>query len=239
MITMITTTSHACWPKHEKAPARLVVTESVFSMDGDRADLARLNALASRHDASLYIDEAHATGVLGARGAGLAADYPHSGEGARIVMGTFSKAMGGFGAYIACPDVVRDYLINMCAGLIFTTAPPPAMLGAMDAALELVPDMEKERAHLAALGDQLRQGLHQLGYDTLGSTTQIVPVVVGAEADALALGDHLLAHGIAALPIRPPTVPKGTSRIRFALRSTLSRQDIETVLSAVASWEKP
>ena len=154
-------------------------------------------------------------------------------------MGTFSKAMGGFGAYIACPEVVRDYLVNMCAGLIFTTAPPPAMLGAMDAALDLVPDMDEDRAHLAALGVQLREGLDKLGFDTLGSTTQIIPFVVGTEADALALGDHLLDHGIAALPIRPPTVPKGTSRIRFALRSTLSAQDIEAVLSAVASWKKP
>ncbi len=221
--------------EHGSAPARLVISESVFSMDGDRADLARLNALCRQHDAMLYVDEAHATGVLGARGAGLTADH----TGAEIVMGTFSKAMGGFGAYIACPDVVRDYLVNMCAGLIFTTAPPPALLGAMDAALDLVPDMDEDRAHLLGLGAQLRKGLHELGYDTLGSTTQIVPFIVGPEAEALALGEHLLQHGIAALPIRPPTVPKGTSRIRFALRSTLRAQDIDTVLSAVASWKKP
>ncbi|MGB3796876.1 MAG: 8-amino-7-oxononanoate synthase [Alteraurantiacibacter sp.] len=221
--------------EHRDAPARLVITESVFSMDGDRADLTRLNALASQYDAMLYVDEAHATGVLGAGGAGLTADHPC----AQIVMGTFSKALGGFGAYIACPDVVRDYLINMCAGLIFTTAPPPAMLGAMDAALELVPEMDADRAHLAALGARLRKGLHDLGYDTLGSTTQIVPVVIGAEADALALGQHLLDHGIAALPIRPPTVPAGTSRIRLALRSTLDAPDMDAVVSAIASWKKP
>ncbi|GAA5053803.1 8-amino-7-oxononanoate synthase [Erythrobacter westpacificensis] len=220
--------------EHANAPARLIVTESVFSMDGDRADLPRLNALAAQHDAMLYVDEAHATGVLGKGGAGLTADHP----GAQIVMGTFSKALGGFGAYIACPAVVREYLVNMCAGLIFTTAPPPAMLGAMDAALELVPGMDEERAHLAALGDRLRAGLQNLGYETLGSTTQIVPLVVGAEADALALGEHLLVSGIAALPIRPPTVPNGTSRIRFALRSTLGEDDIDTVLAAVAAWKK-
>lgn len=225
---------HALLQEHANAPARLIVTESVFSMDGDRADLPRLNALAAQHDALLYVDEAHATGVLGKGGAGLTADAP----GAQIVMGTFSKALGGFGAYIACPAMVREYLVNMCAGLIFTTAPPPAMLGAMDAALELVPGMDEERAHLAALGERLRAGLRDVGYDTLGSTTQIVPLVVGAEADALALGEHLLQRGIAALPIRPPTVPKGTSRIRFALRSTLSEKDIDTVLTAVAAWKK-
>ena len=226
---------HALLQEHGQAPARIIITESVFSMDGDRADLPRLNALAAQHDAMLYVDEAHATGVLGARGAGLTADHP----GATIVMGTFSKALGGFGAYVACPQVVREYLVNMCAGLIFSTAPPPAVLGAMDAALELVPGMDTQRTHLAALGEQLREWLQELGYDTLDSTTQVVPLVVGAEADALALGEHLLDHGIAALPIRPPTVPKGTSRIRFALRFTLSTQDVEQVLAAVAEWEKP
>lgn len=225
---------HAMLQEHADVAARMIVTESVFSMDGDRADLPRLNALAARHDALLYVDEAHATGVLGKNGAGLTADAP----GAQIVMGTFSKALGGFGAYVACPEVVREYLVNMCAGLIFTTAPPPAMLGAMDAALDLVPGMDAERSHLAALGNQLRAGLQALGYDTLGSTTQIVPLVLGAEEDALALGEHLLEQGIAALPIRPPTVPRGTSRIRFALRSTLEVADIDKVLAAVASWKR-
>jgi len=217
----------------EKAPARIAITESVFSMDGDRADLPRLNALCGKHDAVLYVDEAHATGVLGPRGAGLTAQHP----GAQIVMGTFSKAMGGFGAYVACPQIVRDYLVNMCAGLIFSTAPPPAVLGAMDAALDVVPDLDAERAHLAMLGDRLRAGLQRLGYDTLDSSTQVIPLVVGPESDALALGEYLVENGIAALPIRPPTVPKGTSRIRFALRSTLSEADIDQVLSAIKTWK--
>ncbi|WAT16699.1 8-amino-7-oxononanoate synthase [Aurantiacibacter sp. MUD11] len=217
------------------AEARLIITESVFSMDGDRADLARLNALAARYDALLYVDEAHATGVLGARGAGLTADHP----GAQVVMGTFSKALGSFGAYVACSGLIRDYLVNMCAGLIFSTSPPPSVLGAMSAALELVPDMDAERAHLAALGDLMREGLAALGYDTLGSSTQIVPLVVGPERDALSLGAHLLDAGIAALPIRPPTVPKGTSRIRLALRATHSREDVERVLRAIETWERP
>lgn len=214
--------------------ARLVLTESVFSMDGDRADLARLNLIAAQHHALLYVDEAHATGVFGPRGAGLTAEYP----GATIVMGTFSKALGGFGAYVACPALVRDYLVNMCAGLIFSTAPPPAVLGAMGAALELVPGMDTERAHLAALGAQLREGLAALGYDTLSSTTQIVPLVLGPEQAVLALGAHLLDHGIAALPIRPPTVPNGTSRVRLALRATHSAEDVVHLLEAVSAWQQ-
>lgn len=218
----------------EAVESRIIVTESVFSMDGDRANLKEPDSLAKAHDALLYVDEAHATGVLGPQGSGLASEL----SGA-VVIGTFGKALGGAGAYIAGPQIVRDYLVNMCAGLIFSTAPPPPVLGAMDAALDLVPSLEVERAHLANLGERLRSGLHELGYDTLGSSTQIVPLVVGAERDALALGDYLLKCGIAGLPIRPPTVPNGTSRIRLALRSTHDETDIDAVLEALAAWQQP
>ena len=125
---------------------RLIATESVFSMDGDRADVAGLRALAATHDAFLYIDEAHATGVLGAQGMGLTAGVP----GIDLVMGTFSKALGSFGAYVAGSRVLIDFLQNMCAGFIYTTALPPPVLGAIDAALDLVPGMEAERITLAA-----------------------------------------------------------------------------------------
>ena len=128
---------------------RLIVTESVFSMDGDRTDLARLGAIARAHDAFVYLDEAHATGVLGPEGRGLSAEAPGAAD---LVMGTFSKAMGGFGAYVAGSRLLIDYLVNVCGGFIFSTAPPPAMLGAIDAALDLVPGMEAERARLAAHG---------------------------------------------------------------------------------------
>ena len=217
------------------ADLRIVITESVFSMDGDRAPLAALCDTARRHDAFLYLDEAHATGVLGPGGAGLAAEMAHPAD---LVMGTFSKAMGGFGAYVACSALLRDYLVNMAPGLIFSAALPPAVLGTMAAALELVPVMEDERAHLAALADRLRAGLQAQGFDTLGSTTQIVPVVIGSESDALACARHLKDHGIAALPIRPPTVPTGTSRIRLALRSTLSADDVDQVVAAFGEWSR-
>jgi 8-amino-7-oxononanoate synthase len=213
------------------ASARLILTESVFSMDGDRADLAALAALAKDHDAFLFVDEAHATGVLGPGGAGLAAGVP----GIDLVMGTFSKAFGGFGAYVAGSALLRDYLVNTCGGFIFTTAPPPAVLGAIDAALDLVPGMEAERAHLALLGDRLRAGLTGLGIASGGSTTQIVPAIIGAEADALALSRALADAGMLAAAIRPPTVPPGTSRLRLALRATHSAADIDALLAALAA----
>lgn len=212
------------------APARLILTESVFSMDGDRADLAALRAIADRHDAALYIDEAHATGVLGPQGAGLCAALP---GGVDLAMGTFSKAMGGFGAYVAGSQAMIDYLVNAASGFVFTTAPPPAVLGAIDAALDLVPAMDAERAHLAALSDRLRRGLAALGIDHGASSTQIVPAMVGAEADAMALSARLEAAGMLATAIRPPTVPAGSSRLRIALRATHSEGDVDALLAAL------
>lgn len=215
--------------KGVSAPARFIVTESVFSMDGDMADVAGLAALARHHDAFLFVDEAHATGVLGAGGAGLTSGVP----GVDLAMGTFSKALGGFGAYVAGSALVCDYLVNACGGFIFTTAPPPAVLGAIDAALDLVPGMGRERAHLAALGDRLRAGLTRLGFDTADSATQIVPAIVGDARETLALSKALAERGMLAAAIRPPTVPPGTSRLRLALRATHSEADVDALLDAL------
>lgn len=216
--------------KGAEEPARLILTESVFSMDGDRADIARLAEIAARHDAFLFVDEAHATGVLGPGGAGLSAEVP---GGIDLIMGTFSKALGGFGAYVAGSQITIDYLINAASGFIFTTAPPPAVLGAIDAALDLVPGMDAERAHLAALGQRLRSGLAALGIDHGTSSTQIVPAVIGAETAALGLSRKLEERGLLASAIRPPTVPPGTSRLRLALRATHAANDIDALLNAI------
>ncbi|MDF1834218.1 MAG: 8-amino-7-oxononanoate synthase [Alteraurantiacibacter sp. bin_em_oilr2.035] len=212
------------------APARIILTETVFSMDGDRANMAELARLAREYDVLLYVDEAHATGVLGPGGAGLSASVP---GGADVTMGTFSKALGGFGAYVAGSRVLIDYLVNTSSGFIYTTALPPAVLGAIDAALDLVPEMDAERAHLAALGDRLRKGLTSRGFDVCRSSTQIVPAVIGEAEDALALSDRLERHGMIASAIRPPTVPKGTSRLRLALRAAHGEDDIDALLTAI------
>lgn len=209
---------------------RLIVTESVFSMDGDRADIARLGALARAHDAFLYLDEAHATGVLGPGGAGLSRAAPGAAD---LVMGTFSKAMGCFGAYVAGSRLLIDYLVNACGGFIFSTAPPPAMLGAIDAALDLVPGMDEERQRVAGYGARLRQRLTEAGIDTGASSTQIVPVIVGEAERALALSADLASEGILASAIRPPTVPAGSSRLRIALQASHSIEDIDQLANAL------
>jgi 8-amino-7-oxononanoate synthase len=218
--------------QHSGKPGRkLILTESVFSMDGDRADLPALAQLAERHGATLYVDDAHASGVLGPQGRGLAAEC----DRVDVVMGTLGKAFGAFGAYVAGSRTLIDWLVNSCPGFIYTTALPPAVLGAVDAALDLVPGMDAERARLAQNAQHLRDILKLRNYDTLGSMTQIVPAVIGSEEDALAAAQKLKEAGILAVAIRPPTVPEGTSRLRLTLSSALSETDMQRLLEVVAN----
>lgn len=214
----------------ERVP-RLIITESVFSMDGDTPDLGALAEIVQRHRAFLYLDEAHATGVLGPGGAGLSATMP---GGADLVMGTFSKAFGSFGAYVAGSRLLCDYLVNACSGFIFTTAPPPAMLGAIDAALDLVPTLDAERRRLSEMGDHLRQGLRSAGFDVGNSTTQIVPVILGESSAALAVSRRLADKGMTAPAIRPPSVASGSSRLRLTLSAAHDRADIDHLLALLA-----
>lgn len=214
---------------------RFILTETVFSMDGDRSDVAALSDLAERRDAFLFLDEAHATGVLGPSGMGLSRLAPRPPD---LVMGTFSKALGGFGAYVTGSQVLIDYLINSCSGVIFTTALPPAVVGAMDAALDLIPAMDEQRTHLQALAERLRVGLRDQGVDTGASSTQIVPAIVGEAGEATALSDGLRAAGFLAVAIRPPTVPAGSSRLRLALSAAHTADDIDAFLGAFTALRR-
>ncbi|MEN4920927.1 aminotransferase class I/II-fold pyridoxal phosphate-dependent enzyme [Achromobacter spanius] len=219
-------------PADGRPVSRFIITESVFSMDGDRTDVVRLADLADRHGAFVYLDEAHATGVLGPHGMGLAGLAPGRID---LAMGTFSKALGGFGAYVAGSRAMCDFLVNACSGFIYTTALPPAVLGAMDAALDLAPTLDAERARLAASGDRLRGALRGLGLDTGASSTQIVPAIVGDEARALDIAAALEQRGLLAVAIRPPTVPAGTSRLRIALSAAHRDADISQLIDGLAA----
>jgi 8-amino-7-oxononanoate synthase len=205
---------------------KFILTESVFSMDGDVAPLAEIGRLAREHDAMLIVDDAHATGILGEGGRGLS-------EEADVVIGTFSKALGSFGAYVACSGSFREYLINRCAGLIYSTALPPPVLGAIDAALYLLPSLDAERAHVASLAKRFRQGARSLGYDTGASITQIVPLIAGSNHAALSLSKRLREAGFFATAIRPPTVPAGTARLRLAFTAAHSTADLDGLLEAL------
>lgn len=215
---------------HRGTHQAFILTETVFSMDGDRADLDGLIALAERHDAILYVDEAHATGVLGPRGMGLASEHPGR---IPLVMGTFGKALGSFGAYLACSAKLKDYLVNRCPGFIYTTALPPPVLGAVDAAFDLIPGMEAERARLHGHADRLREALADLDLDTGASTTQIVPAIVGSPAAALDAAAALEEAGILGVAIRPPTVPRGAARLRFSLSSAHEAADLDRLIAAL------
>ena len=224
--------------RHLKAEAnqgrsRLIVTESVFSMDGDRADLDGLLELARRYEAILYLDEAHATGVLGPRGSGLAATLPKGSP--VIVMGTLGKALGGSGAYVAGPRLLIDALVQRCGGFIYSTAPPPAVLGALDAALDLVPAMQTERERLLANAGRVRQAAAARGLATFGSTTQIVPIGLGAESRALSAQADLEKAGLLAVAIRPPTVAEGRSRLRLSLSAAHDDAAVDRLIEAIGA----
>ena len=207
--------------------SRFILTESVFSMDGDVAPLEEIARLAREHDACLVVDDAHATGILGRAGSGLSAD-------ADIVIGTFSKALGGFGGYVASTETMRDYLINRCGGIIYSTALPPPLLGAIDAALDLVPGMDEERAHVARLAERFRAGASAVGLETGASTTQIVPVILGSPEAAIGMSERLKRAGLWASAIRPPTVPVGTARLRVAFTAAHEDSDIDRLLDVLA-----
>ncbi len=213
--------------------AKWIVSESVFSMDGDLSDVTALSKLATKYDAAVYIDEAHATGVLGSEGRGLSYDA----NGVDIAMGTFSKAFGSFGAYIACSNVMRHYLVNFCSGLIYSTALPPPVLGAIDAALDVIPSMNEERARLLEKSETLRNQLNKLGFSTGNSQTQIIPIIVGTDAEALSLASYLEECAILAPAIRPPTVREGEARIRVSLTAVHTDEHIDQLLSSLRRWK--
>jgi 8-amino-7-oxononanoate synthase len=217
-----------------KSPAKgrkLVVTESLFSMDGDEAPLAEIVELAQKYGATVMVDEAHATGVFEPNGAGLVGKL---GLGDRVLvqMGTLGKALGGFGAYVAGSKALRELLINRCRSFIFTTAPPPAVMAMALAAVELVQNEPERRQALRNNCELLQAGLKSLGYSLANSRSQILPLMIGDAIQCMKLSDELLQRGVFAQGIRPPTVPAGTSRLRITLMATHTREHIDRALNA-------
>jgi 8-amino-7-oxononanoate synthase len=216
----------------QQAPSgarKLVVTETIFSMDGDEAPLAGVVELAEKFAAMVMVDEAHATGIFGANGAGVVAKLG-LGERVAIQMGTLGKALGGFGAYVAGSGALRELLINRCRSFIFTTALPPAVMAMALAALDLVKQEPQRRAALWENCRSLKQGLSGLGFELGASESPILPLIIGEEAKCMEFSAELLANGVFAQGIRPPTVPPGTSRLRITLMATHSAAQIEHAL---------
>jgi len=215
-----------------KARRKLVITDAVFSMDGDAAPLAELADACDRHGAMLYVDEAHAVGVLGPTGAGLAEQLGLK-HRVDVEMGTLGKALGAFGAYVAGEGRLRELLLSRARTFVFTTALPPAACGAALAALEIVRTEPERRTRLHGLIAQLRAGLLQRGFDVSRVVSPIFPVVLGSEARALAAAAGLRERGFYVRAIRPPTVPRGTSRLRVALTAGHEPATLDAFLGAL------
>jgi 8-amino-7-oxononanoate synthase len=212
---------------------RLIVSDSIFSMDGDRAPLAELVGIAGHYHSVLMVDEAHATGVFGGHGAGLV-DALGLGTHVPVQMGTLGKALGSAGAYVAGSRALIDVLVNRARSFIFTTGLAPAAVAATGAALDVVAREPARRQALADNAAYLRRGLEAQGF-TIGGDTHILPILLGDNARTVAFAAALRGHGVLVHAIRPPTVPRGTARLRVTPIATHTRAQLDRALDAFAA----
>jgi 8-amino-7-oxononanoate synthase len=216
---------------------KFVVTETVFSMDGDIVPLADLVALCERFDAAVILDEAHATAVHGESGRGIGVQAGVcSGRGVVATVHTCGKALASAGAFVCGNVELREHLINHARTFIFSTAMPPYMAGQIHAALRLARGMDDQRAGLLSTARRLAAALRAQGYDTAESSSQIVPVVVGGNEAALALAEYLQTLGFAVRAIRPPTVKPGKSRLRFSITAAIAPQELDRLEHSLGVW---
>jgi glycine C-acetyltransferase len=223
----------------ETSGRRLIVSDGVFSMDGDLARLAELVAIKKEFGALLMVDDAHGTGVLGERGRG-SAELCRVMDEINIHMGTFGKALGSFGAYAAASREIIDYLVNRARSFIFSTALPPAVASASTAALDLV-ESEEGRALRKRLEENttfFRSSLQNYGFNTMGSESQIIPLFVGEAAPTMEFSKQLLEEGIFVQGIRPPTVPAGRCRLRCTVMATHTVEDLSWAADVMAKIGK-
>jgi 8-amino-7-oxononanoate synthase len=222
---------------HSASGARFIVVESIFSMDGERAPLLDLAALAKRYDAELIVDEAHATGVCGPDGRGCIAEAGLEGRVFATVH-TCGKALAAAGAFVCGSEALRRYLINLARTFIFNTALPPYFAAQVAAGMRLAATAETERTHVADFGVFLRNALQANGFDTAGSDSHLVPIVLGSNETALAFASRLQAGGYGIRAIRPPTVPVGTARLRVSLTAKLTQPILADFTAALIQIRK-
>tara|TARA_R100001039_G_C1854872_1_gene118534 strand:- start:153440 stop:154615 length:1176 start_codon:yes stop_codon:yes gene_type:complete len=220
---------------HNAATAkhRLIVSDGVFSMDGDIASLPEIMALSEQHHAAVLIDDAHGFGVIGEDGRGTVSHFQITPNKAPIVVGTLGKAIGTGGAFVAADELVIETLIQQARSYVYTTAQPPAIAAATLVSLDLVESEQWRRDKLQQLIQQFRQGAEQLGLKLMSSETPIQPVIIGEDKKALEIGAKLEEQGILVGVIRPPTVPKNTARLRITFSAAHTEQDVNRLLSAL------
>ena len=214
---------------------RLIVTDGVFSMDGDIAPLNEIVDLAKNHNADVLVDDAHGLGVLGLRGAGICESLSLDKDDQPILMATLGKAVGVFGAFVAGSENLIEWLIQQSRTYVYTTATPPAVAAACLASLNIIQTQPERREHLQELILQFRNGVEKLGLELMPSETPIQPIVVGEEDRALRWSEQLREQGLFVKAIRPPTVPQGTSRLRITFSAAHSKQDVEKLLAVLST----
>ena len=217
--------------KKNESKDKIIVSETVFGMDGDIADVSILSYLSKKYSAILYLDEAHATGLYGTHGYGISTNFDLNKE-KTVIMGTFSKSLGVSGGYVACSSLLKKYLINMCSSFIYSTANSPFCVGAAKYSWEKVKFMEEERDKIFYLSDILREKLRNLQYDVTGDKTNIVPIIFDNVSDMLHTRDKLRKNKIIVSGIRRPTSP--TPRIRIAINALHCYEDIEKVCEVLS-----
>jgi len=220
---------------HNAATAnnKLIVSDGVFSMDGDLAPLPEIMALSHQHRAAVLIDDAHGFGVIGEGGRGTISHFKLATDNMPIMVGTLGKAVGTAGAFVAADETVIETLIQQARSYVYTTAQPPAIAAATLASLKLVEQEQWRRDQLNTLIQQFRQGAQQLGLELMASSTPIQPVIIGDDVTALNIGKKLEQQGLLVGVIRPPTVPKNTARLRITLSASHTEKDVEKLLSAL------
>lgn len=212
-----------------------IVTESIFSMDGDVADLQQLCEIKKEFDAFLYVDEAHAIGVRGTNGLGCCEEQACT-EEIDFIVGTFGKAFASIGAFVVCEQMFREYLINTQRSLIFTTALPPVNVAWTRFILNRMPDFYDLRLKLAKVSERLKSVLNEKGFETRGNS-HIVPMVCGSNENSIEMANLLQENGFFALPVRYPTVPKNEARIRFSLNASIPMEDYECLFEFLECLE--
>jgi len=224
--------------QRNEARRKLIVTDAVFSMDGDSADLTKLSTLAKQQDAWLMVDDAHGFGVLGEQGAGLCEQQNLGQDDVQVLMGTLGKGFGTAGAFVAGSKDLIEYLTNFARPFIYTTAMPAAIAAATLASLKIVKNEPERREHLQALIKLFRHGANELGLELMPSNTAIQPILVGDAKEALHMSEQLKQLGIMVTAIRPPTVPQGTARLRVTLSAAHSEQQVLQLLDALKTITK-
>ena len=221
-----------------EARRKLIVTDGVFSMDGDKAPLAEISKLADQYDAWTMVDDAHGIAVLGETGAGICEELNLSQQDIPVLMGTLGKGVGTAGAFVAGSKELIEYLTNFARPYIYTTAMPAAIAAATIKSIQIIQSAHEKRTHLNDLIKQFRHGAQQLGLDLMHSDTAIQPVLVGEAHTALAMSESLKQQGIMVTAIRPPTVPQGTARLRVTLSAAHTPAQVTQLLDALAQAQQ-